>query len=163
MGTRDLATAALFGSFSFDFLFFCICSVLPYSLKTLTLVLLFIITCLGLRCLGGLSGASSPLQGYAFKGAPYHLFVPFLVVSSYPINSLPVNSCRPLASHLCGEHQFFLSLILHVLIILIFIRLSGVGRGGSSSSRGPQTSLSRATLTSSDGGILRRSQASVEI
>ena len=39
----------------------------------------------------------------------------------------------------------------------------GSGRGGSSSSRGPQTSLSRATLTSSDGGIPRRSQASVEI
>ena len=35
--------------------------------------------------------------------------------------------------------------------------------GGSSSSRGPQTSLSRAILTSSDGGIPRRFQASVEI
>ena len=39
----------------------------------------------------------------------------------------------------------------------------GSGRGGSSSSRGPQTSLSRATLTNSDGGIPRCSQASVEI
>ena len=39
----------------------------------------------------------------------------------------------------------------------------GSGRGGSSSSKGPQTSLSQATLTNSDGGIPRRSQASVEI
>ncbi|XP_074487159.1 platelet endothelial cell adhesion molecule isoform X5 [Sebastes fasciatus] len=39
----------------------------------------------------------------------------------------------------------------------------GSGRGGNSSSRGPQTSLSQATLISSDWGIPRRSQASVEI
>ena len=37
------------------------------------------------------------------------------------------------------------------------------GRGGNSSSRGPQRSLSLATLTSSDWGIPRRSQARVEI
>uniref|UniRef100_A0A8C9Y6D4 Glucagon-like peptide 2 receptor n=1 Tax=Sander lucioperca TaxID=283035 RepID=A0A8C9Y6D4_SANLU len=39
----------------------------------------------------------------------------------------------------------------------------GSGQGGSSSSKGTQTSLSRATLTSSDWGILRRSQARLEI
>ena len=44
-----------------------------------------------------------------------------------------------------------------LIIISSSFAYPGSGRGGSSSSRGPQTSLSRATLTSSDGGIPRRS------
>ena len=50
-----------------------------------------------------------------------------------------------------------------IILISFSTAYPGSGRGGSSSSRGPQTSLSRATLTNSDGGIPRRSQASVEI
>ena len=60
----------------------------------------------------------------------------------------------------------FLSLYMSILMFQSTGLLSaypGSGRGGSSSCRGPQTSLSRATLTNSDGGIPRRSQASVEI
>ncbi|KAL1005942.1 hypothetical protein UPYG_G00065960 [Umbra pygmaea] len=39
----------------------------------------------------------------------------------------------------------------------------GSSHGSSSSSRGPQTSCSRATLNSSEWGIPRRSQAKLEI
>ncbi|CAL8258724.1 unnamed protein product [Arctogadus glacialis] len=65
---------------------------------------------------------------------------------------------------LCTFKQVFRKRLILIFNPLIRGRVAGgSGRGGSSSSRGPQTSLSRATLTSSDRGIPRRSQASVEI
>ena len=59
----DLATAALFGSFSYDFLRLFVLSLFPQNTNPCS----FVYNNLWwLRSLGGLSGASSPLQGDVF-------------------------------------------------------------------------------------------------
>ena len=83
-----------------------------------------------------------------------------------------IKICNSMSDHFFFVAAFSVSVFiqdacLYFVIVLLIISSSsaypGSGRGGGSSSRGPQTSPSRATLTSSDGGIPRRSQASVEI